>query len=107
MYKPFRNRLLNWFIGKSRSKSSDNVVVFPRENFPFKRIIKALKKPNIFYYVGDEDLGSKNSTFSNFFAEQKSTIITIAIKKSVDLFLATLNSNLSCFTFFSRLLFSI
>ena len=78
MYKPFRNRLLNWFIGKSRSKSSDNVVVFPRENFPFKRIIKALKKPNIFYYVGDEDLGSKNSTFSNFFSEQKSTIITIA-----------------------------
>ena len=78
MYKPFRNRLLNWFIGKSRSKSTDNVIVYPRENFSFKKIIKALKSPIIFYYVADEDLGNRNSEFAKFFDEEKSTLISIS-----------------------------
>jgi len=78
MYKPFRNKLLNWFVGKSRSKSTDNVVVFPREKFAFKNIIKALKKPVVFYYLADEDLGSKDSIFVNFFDEPKATLTSIA-----------------------------
>ncbi len=78
MYKPFRNKLLNWFVGKSRSKATDNVVVFPREKFAFKNIIKALKKPVIFYYIADEDLGPKDSVFVNFFDEPKATLTSIA-----------------------------
>ena len=78
MYKPFRNSLLNWFIGKSRSKSTDNVVVFPREKYIFKNIIKALKQPIVFYYLADEDLGSKDSVFVSFFDEQKATLTSIA-----------------------------
>ena len=78
MYKPFRNKLLNWFVGKSRSKTSDNVVVYSRENISFKKIIKALKTPIVFYYVGDEDLGKDNSVFHKFFDEEKSTLISIA-----------------------------
>tara|TARA_B100000427_G_scaffold240564_1_gene203473 strand:- start:372 stop:1355 length:984 start_codon:yes stop_codon:yes gene_type:complete len=78
MYKPFRNKLLNWFIGKSRSKITDNVVVFPRDNFSFKKIIRALKSQNIFYYVADEDLGKDNSVFEYFFDEPKSTLISIS-----------------------------
>ena len=78
MYKPFRNKLLNWFIGKSRSKYTDNVIVYPRENFSFKKVIMALKKPNIFYYIADEDLGRKNSEFADFFDEKKSTLISIS-----------------------------
>lgn len=95
MYKPFRNELINWFIGKSRSKSTDNVVVYPRTDFPFKTIIKALKKPNIFYYIGDEDLGLDNSVFAKFFDEEKSTLI--AIRKIVEL---TNCSVLPCINYF-------
>ena len=77
MYKPFRNKLINWFIGKSRSKSTDNAIVFPRDNFPFKNLVTALKHPNIFYYVGDEDLGLDNSEFADFFDGYKSTLVAI------------------------------
>ena len=78
MYKPFRNKLLNWFVGSSRSKISDNVVVYPRDNFPFRKVIKALKSGTVFYYLADEDLGRENSVFQNFFDEKKSTLISIS-----------------------------
>ena len=78
MYKPFRNKLLNWFIGKSRSKSTDNVVVFPRAQYSLKKIISALHKPVIFYYVADEDLGARDSIFVNFFNEPKATLTSIS-----------------------------
>jgi len=77
IYKPFRNKLLNWFVGRSRSKDTDNSIVYPRDNLSFKKIIKALKTPIVFYYIGDEDLGKKNSEFANFFDEKKSTLISI------------------------------
>ena len=83
MYKPFRNKLINWFIGRSRSKSTDNAVVFPRDNFPFKNVLLALKKPNVFFYVGDEDLGYENSEFADFFSQKKSTLV--AIRKIVEI----------------------
>ncbi len=78
MYKPFRNKLLNWFIGRSRSKESDNVIVYPRDNFPFRKVIKALKGSAVFYYLADEDLGLENSVFENFFDEKKSTLVSIS-----------------------------
>jgi lauroyl-KDO2-lipid IV(A) myristoyltransferase len=77
IYKPFRNKLLNWFVGRSRSKDTDNSIVYPRDNLSFKKIIKALKTPIVFYYIGDEDLGKKNSEFANFFDETKYTLISI------------------------------
>ena len=40
IYKPFKNNLMNWFIGKSRSKPTDKVIVYPRTNNSFKQIIK-------------------------------------------------------------------
>ena len=78
MYKPFRNKLLNWVIGSARSRKTDNIIVYPRDNFPFRKIIKALRKKAIFYYLGDEDLGKDNSVFSKFFDEKKSTLISIS-----------------------------
>ena len=83
MYKPFRNDLINWFVGRSRSKITDNASVFPRNNFPFKNVLQALKKPNVFFYVGDEDLGYENSEFADFFGQQKSTLV--AIRKIVEI----------------------
>jgi lauroyl-KDO2-lipid IV(A) myristoyltransferase len=78
MYKPFRNKLLNWIIGSARSRKTDNIIVYPRDNFSFRKIIKALKRKAIFYYFGDEDLGKDNSVFSKFFDEKKSTLISVS-----------------------------
>ena len=78
IYKPFRNKLLNWIIGSARSRKVDNIIVYPRDNFSFGKIIKALKKKSIFYYFGDEDLGKDNSVFSKFFDEKKSTLVSIS-----------------------------
>ncbi|MBH43840.1 MAG: hypothetical protein CMD88_00070 [Gammaproteobacteria bacterium] len=78
MYKPLRSSLLNWFVGKSRSKPTDNVVVFPRGGMSFKGIIKGLKKPCIFYYVADEDIESTNTVFADFFDNKKSTLTSIS-----------------------------
>ena len=78
IYKPFRNKLLNWIIGSSRSKKVDNSIVYPRDNVSFGKIIKALKKKSIFYYFGDEDFGKDNSVFSKFFDEKKSTLVSIS-----------------------------
>ena len=77
MYKPFRNKFINWLIGRSRCKSDDNAVIFSRDNFPFKTLVKSLKKPNIFYYIGDEDLSLKESEFADFFDDRKATLLTI------------------------------
>ena len=60
IYKPFRNKLLNWFVGRSRSKDTDNSIVYPRDNLSFKKIIKALKTPIVFYN-GDEEHVEKNT----------------------------------------------
>ena len=77
MYKPFRNKFINWLIGRSRCKNDDNAVIFSRDNFPFKTLVKILRKPNIFYYIGDEDLSLKESEFANFFDDRKATLLTI------------------------------
>ena len=78
MYKPFRNKLLNWFVGKSRSKSTDNVIVYPRGQYALKNIIKALKQPIVLYYLADEDLGARDSVFVKFFDEPKATLTSIS-----------------------------
>ncbi len=77
MYKPFRNKFINWLIGRSRCKIDDNAVIFSRDNFPFKTLVKILKKPNIFYFIGDEDLSLKESEFADFFDDRKATLLTI------------------------------
>ncbi len=77
MYKPFRNKFINWLIGRSRCKIDDNAVIFSRDNFPFKTLVKILKKPNIFYFIGDEDLSPKESEFADFFDDRKATLLTI------------------------------
>ena len=77
MYKPFRNKFINWLIGRSRCKNDDNAVIFSRDTFPFKTLVKILKKPNIFYYIGDEDLSLKESAFADFFDDRKATLLTI------------------------------
>jgi len=78
MYKPFRNELLNWFIGRSRSKDTDKVVIYPRDKIRMKTIIKNMRKPSVFYLLADEDISMEDSLFSNFFDTQKTVLKSVS-----------------------------
>ena len=56
IYKPFKNNLMNWFIGKSRSKATDKVIVYPREKNSFKSIIKKMNTRCVLFLLADEDI---------------------------------------------------
>ena len=78
MYKPFKNELLNWFIGRSRSKDTDKVVIYPRNKIRMKTIIKNMRKPSVFYLLADEDISMEDSLFSNFFDTQKTALKSVS-----------------------------
>jgi lauroyl/myristoyl acyltransferase len=78
MYKPFKNSLMNWFIGRSRSKDTDKVVVYPRDKLRMKNIIRKMRKPSILYLLADEDISREDSIFSNFFDTQKSALKSVS-----------------------------
>ncbi len=78
MYKPFKNSLMNWFIGRSRSKDTDKVVVYPRDKLRMKNIIRKMRKPSILYLLADEDISREDSIFSNFFDTQKTALKSVS-----------------------------
>ena len=78
MYKPFKNELLNWFIGRSRSKDTDRVVIYPRDKRGMKNIIRKMRKPSIFYLLADEDISREDSMFSNFFDTKKTVLKSVS-----------------------------
>jgi lauroyl/myristoyl acyltransferase len=78
MYKPFKNNLMNWFIGRSRSKDTDKVVIYPRNKIRMKTIIKNMRKPSVFYLLADEDISIDDSLFSNFFDTQKTALKSVS-----------------------------
>ena len=78
MYKPFKNDLINWFIGKSRSKSTDKVIVYPRSKTSMKNIIKKMKKPCVLYLLADEDISREDSMFCDFFDDKKNTLKSVS-----------------------------
>jgi lauroyl/myristoyl acyltransferase len=78
MYKPFKNNLLNWFIGRSRSKVTDKVIVYPRDKKSMKSIIRKMKKPCVFYLLADEDISPEDSVFSDFFDAKKTALKSVS-----------------------------
>ncbi len=78
IYKPFKNKLMNWFIGKSRSKSSDKVIVYPRHGGSIKKIIKKMRKPSVLYLLADEDISRDDSVFCDFFDTKKAVLKSIS-----------------------------
>jgi len=78
MYKPFKNNLLNWFIGKSRSKDTDKVIVYPRDKTSIKKIIRKMKKPSVLYFLADEDISPEDSLFSKFFDTNKTSLKSVS-----------------------------
>jgi len=78
MYKPFKNNLLNWFIGKSRSKGTDKVIVYPRGKTSIKKIIRKMKRPSVLYFLADEDISPEDSLFSKFFDTNKTSLKSVS-----------------------------
>jgi lauroyl/myristoyl acyltransferase len=79
MYKPFKNKLLNWFIGRSRSKGTDNSIIYPRnKTSSIKSIIRKMKKPSVFYLLADEDISVEDSVFSDFFDTKKTALKSVS-----------------------------
>jgi lauroyl/myristoyl acyltransferase len=79
MYKPFKNRLLNWFVGRSRSKDTDKAVIYPRNKTgSIKSIIRKMKKPSVFYLLADEDISVEDSIFSDFFDTKKTALKSVS-----------------------------
>ena len=78
IYKPFKNKLMNWFIGKSRSKSSDKVIVYPRQGASIKNIIKKMREPSVLYLLADEDISRDDSIFCDFFDTKKAVLKSIS-----------------------------
>ena len=78
MYKPFKNDLMNWFIGRSRSKDTDKVIIYPRNKIRMKTIIKKMRRPAVFYLLADEDISMGDSLFSNFFDTQKTSLKSVS-----------------------------
>jgi len=78
MYKPFKNSLMNWFIGKSRSKDTDKVIVYPRDKTSIKKIIRKMKKPSVLYFLADEDISPEDSLFSKFFDTNKTSLKSVS-----------------------------
>ena len=69
---------MNWFIGRSRSKDTDKVVVYPRDKLRMKNIIRKMRKPSILYLLADEDISREDSIFSNFFDTQKTALKSVS-----------------------------
>ncbi|MEL0172436.1 MAG: lysophospholipid acyltransferase family protein [Gammaproteobacteria bacterium] len=78
IYKPFKNKLMNWFIGKSRSKLSDKVIVYPRHGSSIKNIIKKMRQPSVLYLLADEDISRDDSIFCDFFDAKKAVLKSIS-----------------------------
>ncbi len=78
MYKPFKNKLLNWFIGRSRSKDTDRVIVYPRDSISIKKIIKKMREPTVLYLLADEDISPIDSIFTQFFDTKKTSLKSVS-----------------------------
>jgi lauroyl/myristoyl acyltransferase len=78
IYKPFKNSLINWFIGKSRSKDTDKVIIYPRDKSCMKNIIRKMRKPSVFYLLADEDISIEDSMFSHFFDTEKTALKSVS-----------------------------
>jgi len=71
VFKPFKNKLLNWLVYRARSRFG--VRLAARQD-GLRPLIKETKKGACFYYIADEDLGAEQSRFARFFAAKKSTL---------------------------------
>ena len=79
MYKPFKNNLINWFMGRARCcKKPDKAIIYPRNIQSMKSIIRKMDHPSVLYLLADEDISVNNSIFSKFFDTQKASLKSVS-----------------------------
>ena len=74
MVKAQRNPVLNWLLYRTRTRFQGRPVL--REQ-GLRPVIKGIKKNVVFYYLPDEDFGSKRSVFVPFFGVPTATLPTL------------------------------
>jgi lauroyl-KDO2-lipid IV(A) myristoyltransferase len=74
-YKAMRNPVIDWMVARSRARFGKYFggKLFTRED-GLKPLIRETRAGKVMIYLGDEDLGPKNSIFVPFFGAQKATI---------------------------------
>lgn len=85
-YKKMRNPVIDWMIAKARMRFSikHGGKLFTRED-GLRPLIREVRKGNILIYLGDEDLGEKNSIFVPFYGVPKATLPVLGrLAKSCD-----------------------
>ena len=79
MYKPFKNKLINWFVGRARCcKESDKAIIYPRNMQSMKSIIRNMNQPSVLYLLADEDISAEDSVFSKFFDTKKASLKSVS-----------------------------
>ncbi len=75
LIKPERNRLVDWFIVKGRTRYGARLY---RRDDGMRQVVKAIRDGHGFYYLPDEDHGPEKSVFVNFFATRASMLKGVA-----------------------------
>jgi KDO2-lipid IV(A) lauroyltransferase len=74
MFKPPRNRVLNWFLNKGRMRFGCRLLERAQGMRP---VVRALAQGHAFYYMPDEDFGPGRSVFVPFFGVPTATLTTL------------------------------
>ena len=70
MYRPHNNPLMDLYIRKGRSRYFGQAI----ERSDIRSVIRALRKNRIVWYAPDQDMGSRNSVYADFFGVPAATI---------------------------------
>ncbi|KEA65207.1 Lipid A biosynthesis lauroyl acyltransferase [Marinobacterium lacunae] len=70
MYRPHNNPLMDRYIRKGRSRYFGQAI----ERSDIRSVIRALRKNRIVWYAPDQDMGSRNSVYADFFGVPAATI---------------------------------
>ncbi len=74
LVRPLRNPLVEWLNYRLRGRGQ--TVLFTRAQ-GLRPVIRALQMGAFFYYLPDQDRGTKHSVFAPFFGEPKATLATL------------------------------
>ena len=74
MMKELPNPLMNWLVCKGRTRYG---LTLSLRDQGMRPVVRALQQSKMFYYIPDEDFGSKHSVFVPYFGIQTATITVL------------------------------
>ena len=76
MYRPHKNIVYDYFQKKGRRVRNSESEVYTRDDV--RGILKGLRQGRIIWYAPDQDYGSKQSVFANFFSMKAASVAATA-----------------------------